>query len=77
MNVMFFATKCCSYSKKLSRELDDLGVKYYLVYCDDEPELVKKYSIQKSPILIVNGEIAFRGQSTQRGIKKILNRYVI
>ena len=48
MNVMLFSTKCCSYSKKLSRELDELGVKYYLVHCDDEPELVVNYSIQKS-----------------------------
>lgn len=77
MNVMLFSTKCCSYSKKLSRELDEFGVKYHLVHCDDEPELVANYSIQKLPILMINGVIEFRWQSTEGGIKKILSRYVI
>ena len=41
MNVVIFATENCSYRKNLSRELDDIGVDYKVLYCDDEPEMVK------------------------------------
>ena len=74
MHVMIFATKNCSHSKNLSKELDDIGVEHYLVYCDDEPDLVKKYSIRHSPNLIVNGEVVFRKQPTEGELKELFNR---
>ncbi len=60
MNVVIMATKNGSHCKNLSRELYDIGIEHYVIYCDDEPALVQKYGIRHSPNLIVNGEVVFR-----------------
>jgi len=77
MNVMIFATKNCSQSKKLSSELDNLDVRHHVVYCDDEPEIVEKYGIWHSPNLIVNGEVAFSRLPREGELKKLFNLYEI
>ncbi len=69
MNVMILATKGCAHCKNLSRELDDLGIEHELRFCDDEPELVKKYNIRHSPNLIVDDEVVFREQPTEGELK--------
>jgi glutaredoxin len=74
MNVVILATKSCSHRKNLSRELDDIGVDYKIIYCDDEPEMVKKYNIRHSPNLIVNGEVVFRKQPSEEELKELFNR---
>jgi len=71
MNVIILATKDCSHCKNLSRELKDIGVEHNVVYCDDNPELVQKYNIRHSPNLIVNGEVVFRKQPTEKELKEL------
>ncbi len=70
MNVMILATKGCTHCRNLSRELDDLGIEHEMRFCDDEPELVKKYNIRHSPNLIVDDEVVFREQPTERELKE-------
>jgi len=70
MNVMILATKNCSHCNNFSKELNDLGIKHQVYYCEDEPELVKKYSIRHSPNLIVNDEVVFRKQATEGELKQ-------
>jgi len=74
MNVMIIATKGCSHCANLKKEMDDLGVEYRLVYAEDEPELVQKYSIRHSPNLIVDDEVKFRRQPTEQELRECLNR---
>lgn len=74
MNVMIMATKECSHCKNFSRELDAIGIEHSVVYCDDNPELVQKYGIRHSPNLIVNGDVVFRKQPTERELKEFFNR---
>jgi len=74
MNVMIMATKDCSHCKSFTRELDDIGIEYNVIYCDDNPELVHKYNIRHSPNLIVNGEVVFRRQPTEGELKAFFNR---
>ncbi len=69
MNVMILATKGCSHCKNFSKELDDIGIEYNVIYCDDEPDMVEKYGIRHSPNLIVNGEVVFRKQPTEDELK--------
>ncbi len=73
MNIMILATRDCSHCKNFSRELEDIGLKHELRYCDDEPELVKKYAIRHSPNLIVNEEVVFRRQPTEHELKAYFN----
>lgn len=74
MNVLLMATKNCSHCKNFSRELDDIGVEHEVLYCEDEPRLVEKYSIRHSPNLIVNDEVVFRCQPTEGELKELFNR---
>lgn len=73
MNVMIIATKDCSHYANLAKALDVHGVEYRLVYAEDEPELVQKYSIRHSPNLIVNDEVKFRRQPTESELRECLN----
>lgn len=73
MNVMIIATKDCTHCTNLIKELDDLGVKYRLIYAEDEPELVQKYAIRHSPNLIVDDEVKFRRQPTEHELRACLN----
>jgi len=70
---MIIATKDCTHCTNLTKELDDLGVKYRLIYAEDEPELVQKYAIRHSPNLIVDDEVKFRRQPTEHELRACLN----
>ena len=79
MNVLILATKNCSHRTILEKYLNDLGVTYQLVYVEDDPEAKKKYQIQNSPNLILNGEVVFRASPTKslpsnKELKNYLNR---
>jgi len=74
MDVMIIATKDCSHCINLTKEIEDLGVGYRLVYADDDPDLVKKYNIRHSPNLVVDGEVKFRRQPTEDELRACLNR---
>ena len=73
MNAMIMATKDCSHCQNFSRELENIGIHHSVVYCDDNPELVRKYGIRHSPNLIVNGEVVFREQPTEGELKVFFN----
>lgn len=72
MEVMVIATKGCTHCANLSRELDDLGVKYRLVYAEDAPELADRFGIRHSPNLVVDGEVKFRRLPTQHELRECL-----
>ncbi len=69
MNVLLLATKNCSHCKNFHAELLELGIEHKIHYCEDEPELVEKYSIRHSPNLIVNDEVVFRKQASEQELK--------
>jgi len=72
MDVLIIATKGCSHCINLAKELNDLGIDHMLVYAESEPELVEKYSIRHSPNLIVDGEVKFRRQPTEKELRDCL-----
>lgn len=73
MNVLIVATKTCNHCKTLRGELDNLGVVYHVAYVEDEPEVAEQYSIRNSPNLIVDGEVKFRRQPTEKELRETLN----
>jgi len=70
MDVVLLATKSCSHCVNFSRELKDLGIKHEVLYCEDKPDLVKKYGIRHSPNLVVDDEVVFRKQPTEIELKE-------
>ena len=65
MNVRIIATRDCSHYHNLERELKDLGVVYEVLFVEDHPEIVQRYSIRHSPNLVVDDEVVFRRQPTE------------
>lgn len=73
MNVKLIVTKTCSHCSNLKRELDDIGVRYKVVYIEDNPEFVDDNNIRHSPNIMVDNEIVCRGQVAENELKKLLN----
>ena len=69
MNVMIIATKQCSHSPNLLRELDEIGINHRVVYVEDEPELIKELSIRHSPNLVVDKVVVFRRQPSEQELR--------
>jgi hypothetical protein len=57
MNIILAATKTCNLRPLLEQELQDTGLDYRLKYFDEHPDLIKKFKIKTSPLLIVNGKL--------------------
>lgn len=71
MNVMIIATRSCSHRLNLERELRDLGVVYELLFVEDHPEVVTRYSIRHSPNLVVDDTVIFRRQPSDTELREV------
>lgn len=47
MNVRIIATRGCSHCHNLERELKDLAIVYDVLFVEDHPEIVQRYSIRQ------------------------------
>lgn len=70
MRVIIAATKKCHHCPILERELKSMKIPYEVLYIEDNPELVEKYKIQRSPVLIVNDKIAFYGMPGLKDLRE-------
>lgn len=75
MKVKIVATRACNHRPNLGRELQQLGVSYELLFVEENPEEVSRYVIRQSPTLIVDDQVAFHGQPTERELRDIFERY--
>lgn len=69
MSVKLIATKTCSHRPNLERELRDLAIPYELLFVEEHPETITLYGIRHSPNLIVDEQVVFRGQPTERELR--------
>ena len=67
MEILIAATKTCPHRSLLERQLQNAWLPYKVVYFEEHPELLEKYHIKHSPMLIVDGKV----KSTV--MKKMLN----
>lgn len=70
MDVKIIATKTCTHCPNLERELKDLGIEYEVLRVEDHPEVAQKYGIRHSPNLVVDEEVVFRRQPSERELKE-------
>ena len=71
MKVRIIATHNCSHYHNLERELKDLAVVYEVLFVEDHPEIVQRYSIRHSPNLVVDDEVVFRRQPTEGELRAL------
>lgn len=74
MNVKIIATKSCSHSPGLQRELSELGIPFEVLFVEEHPDVVGTYSIRHSPNLLVNDEIVFRGQPSVHELREFFQK---
>jgi len=75
MNVSIIATRDCSHYRDLERELKDLAVVYDVLFVEDHPEIVQRFSIRHSPNLIVNEEVVFRRQPSEAELRAFFSAH--
>ncbi|MCK9270834.1 MAG: thioredoxin family protein [Bacteroidales bacterium] len=73
MNITIAATKTCNHRPLLEEQLQDAGLQYKLQYFEDHPELVEKYRLKTSPLLIVEDELVSAGMP-ESGIVESLKK---
>ena len=71
MNVSIIATRGCTHCANLERELKDLAIVYEVLFVEDHPEIVQRYSIRHSPNLVVDDDVVFRRQPTEGELRAL------
>ncbi|MBU1367983.1 MAG: thioredoxin family protein [Bacteroidetes bacterium] len=67
-------TKTCAYRKNLEKQLQDAGLEYEVMYFEDHPELIDRYKIKTSPLLIVDDEVVSFGKPEHNIITELKNK---
>ena len=70
MNVIIAATKACRHCPMIKKELRKLGIDSSVHYFEEHPELVERYNIKHSPLIIVDDEVIFNGMPTISAMEK-------
>ncbi|MCW9023102.1 MAG: thioredoxin family protein [Gammaproteobacteria bacterium] len=73
MNVKIIATRSCNHRPNIEKELKELGVDYKVLFVEEHPNVVAKYSIRHSPKVMIDEEIVCRGQPCEDELKTLLN----
>lgn len=65
IKITIAATKTCNHRPLLEQQLQDAGLQYKLAFFEEHPELIEKYGLKTSPVLIVNDEVVSVGMPEQ------------
>lgn len=57
MEILIAVTKTCPNRIFLEHELQNAWLPYQLIYFEEHPELLEKYQLEHSPLLIVDGKV--------------------
>jgi len=68
MEIIIAVTKTCPHRPLLEKVLQDAWLPYKVFYFENHPELIKKYKLKRSPLLIVDEKVESIGMP---GIDKI------
>ncbi len=59
--VLILATRTCHHRPHLEAELKKHGIPFTTVYTDERPDLLERFSIRHSPVLLVDEQPIFIG----------------
>lgn len=74
MEIIIAATKTCKHRPLLEKELQDVGLEYSVKYFSEHPEIIKKYKLKTSPLLIVDGELVSVGMPRHGKVKQLIKQ---
>jgi len=61
MEILIAATKTCQHRPALEKVLQDARLPYKVIYFEDHPELLERYHLKHSPLLIVDEKLKSNG----------------
>ncbi|MFO7875154.1 MAG: thioredoxin family protein [Desulfovermiculus sp.] len=70
MKVELAVTRTCKHCPILESELKKLGVPYSIRYIEDDKEIQEKYNLKKSPNILVDDHLVFRGMPEMSELRK-------
>ena len=74
MEILIAATKTCPHRPLLEDILKNAWLPYKVIYFEDDPELLEKYQLEHSPLLIVNEKVESVGMPGIDKINELVNR---
>ncbi|MDW7772879.1 MAG: thioredoxin family protein [Desulfobulbaceae bacterium] len=70
MEVILAVTRSCHHCAILEKELKRLHVPYCVRYYEERPEIIEKYGLKRSPVVIVDDEVVFNGMPSISDLEK-------
>jgi hypothetical protein len=74
MKILLAATNTCQHRPLLEHALQIAWLPYKVIYFEDHPEILKKYQLQHSPLLIVNEKVKSGGMPGTDKINELIIR---
>jgi len=74
MKISIAATKTCNHRPILEEQLQDAGLLYVTKFFEDHPELVERYQLKRSPVLLVNDKVESVGMPGQEKITELKDK---
>ena len=74
MEIIIAATKTCIHRPLLEKILQDAWLPYKVLYFENHPELIKKYKLKQSPLLIVDEKVEYIGMPEMNQITELISR---
>jgi rhodanese-related sulfurtransferase/glutaredoxin len=76
MEISIAATKTCPHRPILENELKHARLPFKVIYFDEHPELLEKYQLKHSPLLIVDEQVESIGMPGMEKIEELKTRNV-
>ncbi|TVZ28657.1 rhodanese-related sulfurtransferase [Gillisia sp. Hel_I_86] len=74
MEIIIAATKTCNHRPLLEKIFQDAWLPYKVFYFESHPELMKKYKLKRSPLLIVDEKVEAIGMPEMDQIAELIER---
>jgi len=74
MEIIIAATKTCLHRPLLEKILQDAWLPYKVFYFENHPELIKKYKLKHSPLLIVDEKVECIGMPEMNQMTELISR---
>ena len=74
MEILIAATKTCQHRPLLEHVLQNAWLPYKVIYFEDHPEVLEKYQLQHSPLLIVDEKVESMGMPGTDKINELIIR---
>ena len=73
MKVTIVVTKTCRHCAVLQQYLKDHDISCDIKYLEDNPQLCTEHNISRSPNIMVDGEVIFRGMPSISELNEYFN----